>query len=174
MDDRHDDRASLAHTVRPTAAVQALLVVLALSVACVPTPANRPSVSATASATVVITARPTPAGPTAPPSFTRPTPTPLPTFLAYVVRPGDRLTTIATRFATTARSIAYWNAGTYPSLNPASPAYDPDLIRIGWTLVLIPGVIIPTDVLPTPSPSPTPGPSASDPGSTAGASPSSS
>ena len=43
--------------------------------------------------------------PTPIPSFVRPTPTPAPTFLVYVVKAGDNLDRIARRFGTTGRSI---------------------------------------------------------------------
>jgi hypothetical protein len=108
-----------------------------------------------------------PASPTpALPSFVRPTPTPLPTFLAYVVKSGDSLGTIAKTYATTARSIAWWNRGTYPSLDPESPNYSPNHIEPGWTLVLIPGTVVDDANPPTPSPAPptpTPGPSTPGP-----------
>jgi peptidoglycan/xylan/chitin deacetylase (PgdA/CDA1 family) len=93
------------------------------------------------------------------PSFVRPTPTPRPTFLAYVVHTGDSLISIARRHDTTARSIAFWNRATYPSLDPESEAYDPDRIGVGWTLLIIPGAVYePADV-----PSPTPGPPSASP-----------
>src|SRR5690242_13622263 len=47
--------------------------------------------------------------PTPIPTFARPTPSPNATFVSYVVRVGDTLTSIAKQFATTARSIAWWN-----------------------------------------------------------------
>ena len=71
------------------------------------------------------------ATPTPVPSFVRPTPTPLPTFLAYVVAPGDTLSSIANAYSTKAQSIAYWNRATYPSLDPDSPRYDPNTIKVG-------------------------------------------
>src|SRR6185503_9536469 len=82
----------------------------------------------------------------------RSTATPLPTFLAYVVKTGDNLNTIAHRFGTTGRSIAFWNRGTYPSLDPEAPNYKPNLVRIGWTLVLIPNVVVDEQTLPEPTP----------------------
>lgn len=104
------------------------------------------------------------------PSFVRPTPTPEPTFTSYVVRAGDSLNTIAHAFDTTARSLAWWNRGTYPTLDPESEAYDPNHIEPGWVLVLIPGVRVDDANPPTPSPGaptpiPTAGPSAG-PGTT--------
>ena len=93
------------------------------------------------------------------PSFVRPTPTPRPTFLAYLVRTGDTLTSIARQYETTARSIAFWNREAYPSLDPESEAYDPNRIDVGWTLMVIPGTVYePADV-----PSPTPGPATPSP-----------
>jgi LysM domain-containing protein len=92
------------------------------------------------------------------PSFVRPTPTPLPTFISYVVKAGDSLNTIAHRYRTTARSIAWWNRGTYPTLDPESAGYQPGHIEPGWILVLIPGVTVDDANPPTPSPGPpTPG-----------------
>ncbi len=86
------------------------------------------------------------------PSFVRPTPTPVPTFLSYLVDSGDSLNSIARRFDTTARSIAFWNRETYPSLDPDSDAYEPDRLEIGWRLVLLPGVVIGEDGVPEPTP----------------------
>ena len=74
----------------------------------------------------------------------------------YEVKPGDSLTSIAREFGTTARSLAYWNRDQYPSLNPDAPTYDPDAIKVGWTLRLIPTAIVDEDELPEPTPSPTP------------------
>ncbi len=99
----------------------------------------------------------TPAGPTPSPSFRRPTPTPRPTFLAYRVRTGDTLTSIARQFGTSTESLAYWNRATYPSLDPESADYDPNDIRVGWTLLLVPGKEVDPEDLP-PGPSATPDP----------------
>jgi hypothetical protein len=102
---------------------------------------------------------PTLAGPTPVPTFARPTPSPAPTFVSYTVRPGDTLTSIAKTYRTTARSIAWWNRGTYPSLDPESATYEPNRIEVGWTLVLIPGAVVDEANPPTPSPGPeTPSP----------------
>jgi hypothetical protein len=98
---------------------------------------------------------PAPTGPTPMPSFIRPTPTPAPTFMTYVVKSGDSLNTIAHRYGTSARSIAFWNRGTYPSLDPEAAGYRPDAIRLGWTLVLIPNVKFDEQTLPGPTPNPT-------------------
>ena len=134
----------------------ALLLALAVG-GCVPE-AGRAGGSAGTSG--LATAPPTPAGPTPSPSFVPPTPTPLPTFRAYAVVPGDTLLSIARTFDTTARSIAYWNRGTYPSLDPESDTYRPDRIQVGWTLLVIPGAVVDPQTLPdlTPRPaSPMPG-----------------
>jgi hypothetical protein len=98
---------------------------------------------------------PGPSGPTPVPTFVRPTPTPAPTFMTYVVKSGDNLNTIAHRYGTTARSIAFWNRGTYPSLDPEAAGYRPDVVRLGWTLVLIPNVKFDEQTLPGPTPNPT-------------------
>lgn len=83
--------------------------------------------------------------PTAPPTPTPtpgpPTPTPIPTFTTYIVKSGDNLTTIARRFGTTPRSIAYWNRKAYPTLDPDSPKYAPNNLKLGWVLQVQPGVV---------------------------------
>ena len=84
-------------------------------------------------------------------AFVRPTPTPAPTFLVYSVKAGDNLNSIAHQFGTTGRSIAYWNGATYPSLDPESPQYRPGLLKIGWTLQIIPNVTFDEQTLPEPS-----------------------
>jgi hypothetical protein len=94
---------------------------------------------------------PAPTGPTPRPSFVPPTPTPEPTFLVYVVKKGDSLNTIAHRFKTTARSIAFWNRATYPSLDPESAKYRPDLLKLGWTLFVRPNDVVDEQDLPEPS-----------------------
>ena len=48
------------------------------------------------------------------------------------MKTGESLNTIADLFRTTARSLAWWNRGTYPNLDPESPAYAPDHIEPGW------------------------------------------
>jgi hypothetical protein len=96
------------------------------------------------------------------PSFVRPTPLPQPTFLVYVVAAGDTLSSIAANFGTKAQSLAYWNRATYPSLDPESARYDPNRIKIGWTLLLIPfGEVDPEDLPPrsTTAPASSPSPS---------------
>lgn len=126
-------------------------------VGCLPASASQPS------PTIVPTASP-PASVL--PTFVRPTPTPGPTFISYTVRAGDSLNTIAHKFNTTARSIAWWNRGMYPSLDPEAVRYNPGHIELGWVLVLIPGAKVDDANPPTPSPgppTPTPGPSSASP-----------
>ena len=101
---------------------------------------------------------PSPTSPPSPTASPTPSPVPSPTALIYTVKPGDNLLTIAKRFKTTGRSIAYWNRARYPSLDPDSPKYDPNRIEVGWKLTIIPGVKIdePPDAsagTPTPQPS---------------------
>ena len=102
------------------------------------------------------TAPPAPtASPSAPaPTFLRPTPSPQPSFTSYVVQPGDTLSSIAREFDTTARSIAWWNRGAYPVLDPESSSYDPNHLELGWVLVLLPGTEVDENNPPTPSPGP--------------------
>jgi spore germination protein YaaH len=80
----------------------------------------------------------------------------LPPFTTYVVKRGDSLTSIARTFKTTGRSIAYWNRIAHPSLDPESAHYDPNSIRRGWTLVLIPGVVFDESSIPEPTDTPEP------------------
>ena len=132
-----------------------VLAIALLVTACVPDPTNRLTPTpglAEATATPI----PTPVGPTPTPSFVRPTPKPQPTFLVYTVAKGDTLTSIARRFGTSGRSIAYWNRATYPSLDPDSLAYRPDRIAIGWTLLIIPHSEVDPENLPTFPPTPAP------------------
>jgi hypothetical protein len=106
-----------------------------------------------------------PGSPTPRPAIVPPTPTPAPTFLVYAVKAGDSLNSIAHRFGTTARSIAFWNRSTYPSLDPESAGYRPGLLKIGWTLFLVPNDVVDEDALPEPSTdSDGVDPDASDPG----------
>lgn len=91
------------------------------------------------------------------------TPRPAPTPIDYLVRPGDNLFSVARRFSTTARSIAFWNRATYPSLDPESPKYDPNRIEIGWRLVITPGTVFDENAESTPPASATPRPSLSLP-----------
>ncbi|MEO5940823.1 MAG: LysM domain-containing protein, partial [Candidatus Limnocylindrales bacterium] len=78
----------------------------------------------------------------------------MPTFLVHVVAAGESLNTIAHRFGTTARSIAFWNRSTYPSLDPDSTGYRPDLLKVGWTLFLIPNAVVDEQDLREPSTDP--------------------
>ena len=80
-----------------------------------------------------------------PASFVPPTPTPAPTFLVVIVAKGDSLNTIAHKYGTSGRSIAYWNRSTYPSLDPDSESYKPGLVKVGWTLYVIPNVVVDED-----------------------------
>lgn len=136
-------------------ALPAVLVAALSLAACVPEPTNRAGGSQGAGAPTA-TPVPTPAGPTPTPSFVRPTPTPQPTFFAYTVVKGDSLDSIAKRFGTSGRSIAYWNRGTYPSLDPGSGSYRPNYIALGWTLLLIPHHEVDPENLPTLPPSAAP------------------
>jgi nucleoid-associated protein YgaU len=137
--------------------VATLAIVVPIVGACIPgtalrpgaTPGEAPASSSEPSAA----ASATPAGPSGPPSFVRPTPTPQPTFLAYVVKSGDTLTSIARRYRTTARSIAFWNRTQHPSLDPDSPSYQPNRIEVGWVLLLVPDLELdPEDLRPEPTP----------------------
>lgn len=96
--------------------------------------------------------------PSVSPSFVRPTLSPSPSFMTYVVARGDSLTSIARRFDTTPRSIAWWNREAYPTLDPLSEDYQPNRIQVGWMLALIPGTVFDESDLPTPSPPPTASP----------------
>lgn len=147
----------------PSAVAVLLLVAGVPGVAgCVPRPANL----ATAAATAIVpspgsagepdtTASAGPLGPTPVPSFTRPTPLPAPTLLAYAVKAGDTLTSIAREFHTTPRSIAFWSRAEHPSLDPESAAYQPDRLEVGWILRLIPDAVFDEDELMDATPSPT-------------------
>ncbi len=117
-------------------------------------PANGASASCAPAATGIA---PTSPAETPGPSFTYPTPTPAPTFTSHVVQGGETLTSIARAFSTSPRSIAWWNRESYPSLDPESEGYDPNYIEPGWTLVLIPGVIVDGSGQPAGSPLPTGG-----------------
>ena len=126
--------------------------------ACIPTGARVPTEAptppdGTTASEAAPTPEPAPSGPSARPSFIYPTPTPLPTFFIYQVRPGDTLTSIARAHGTTARSISFWNRGRYPSLDPDSPTYSPNRIEVGWELLLIPDVEVDPEDLLEPSPS---------------------
>lgn len=125
-----------------------VLAATLLLAGCVPDPGNRP-IPTVGAAQATRTPIPTPAGPTPTPSFVRPTPTPQPTFFAYLVVSGDSLGSIAKRFKTSGRSIAYWNRATYPSLDPDSASYRPNYLKVGWVLMLIPNTEVDPENLPT-------------------------
>jgi hypothetical protein len=150
-------RTNPGSPVRLAVAVLALGTAVALG-GCIASVARSESPSGGSAAPPRPSAAPEPTGPPGPtpiPSFVRPTPTPLPTFFAYLVKSGDSLNTIAHRFGTTGRSIAYWNRVAYPSLDPEAPSYKPNLVRVGWTLVLIPNSVVDEQTLPDPTPNPT-------------------
>ena len=143
--------------LRPGIASAASFLALLLVMACVPQPAGRrtpPPIAASA----VVTQPPASASPPSPsPSltFSRPSATPRPTFLAYRVRSGDTITSIARKHDTTERSIGYWNRDEHPTLDPESSRYNPNDIRVGWTLLLIPGVEVdPDEITPPPTKAP--------------------
>ncbi|HSK94108.1 MAG TPA: LysM domain-containing protein, partial [Candidatus Angelobacter sp.] len=126
-----------------------------------PSDSTSPTASETPSATESPTRTPT----TAPTPTTRPSPTPSPSataFLTYTVRAGDTLGSIAAAHDTTWQSLVYWNRDRYPSLDPASAAYNPNVIETGWTLRLQRDVVIAYDPPPPPVPTaaPTPKPTA--------------
>ena len=86
------------------------------------------------------TPTPSPAPPPTPtPTPGPPTPTPGPVFTVHTVVRGETLTSIARKYKTSARSIAYWNRDEYPSLDPESAGYRPNDIKRGWVLRLLPG-----------------------------------
>ena len=142
----------------------ASFLVLLLVMACVPQLAGRRTPPPTAASAAVATQPPVSASPPSPsPSltFSRPTATPRPTFLAYQVRSGDTITSIARKHDTTERSIGYWNRDEHPTLDPESSRYNPNDIRVGWTLLLIPGVEVdPDEITPPPTASSAPSGSA--------------
>ena len=160
------------------AAVIVIVAAAVTVVACVPQPAGErgPSTAATGPASTAgasnvgagdtAAASPAvPSGPTPVPSFVRPTPLPAPTFLAYTVKGGDTLTSIAREYRTTPRSIAFWSREEHPSLNPESSSYQPDRLTIGWVLLLVPDAVFDEDELMDATPSPTASASPSSGGS---------
>ncbi len=156
-------RRSVTTFAAPMLALAAALALAGCHLAIAPGPPGSPTSAAAAPAsagpsgpgpaTPGASAAPTPS---ASPSFTRPTPTPAPTPVAYTVVAGDSLNSIARRYGTTARSIAFWNGTTYPSLDPYSSGYRPDRIEVGWVLSVIPGVVVDEADMPTPVPTSVP------------------
>jgi len=163
------DRAATTRPGRARLAVCAaagVALMAVVSVGCLPSgsrggSADRGSAGTPASG---VAAPSVPTSPTPRPTIVPPTPTPAPTFFVYAVKSGDSLNSIAHRFGTTARSIAFWNRSTYPSLDPDSATYRPGLLKLGWTLFLIPNDVVDEDALPGPSTDPdVVDPDASDP-----------
>jgi hypothetical protein len=141
--------------LRSLAMSSLVALLVAVAVACVPQPAGRRTQPPVAVSVAPATEAPPTAAPATPspsPSFSRPTATPQPTFFVYRVRSGDTITSIAKKHDTTVRSIGYWNRATYPSLDPESSRFKPDDIRVGWTLLLIPGTEVdPDEITPPPT-----------------------
>jgi LysM repeat protein len=138
--------------IRSSRGIPAGILVAVVVASCIPATFGRPGATAigptgsppvTAETAVVPTT-----GPSVRPSFVRPTPTPQPTFLSYVVKRGDTLTSIALAHGTTARSIAFWNRIQHPSLDPDSPSYSPNRIEVGWILLLVPDLELDPEDLP--------------------------
>jgi LysM domain len=148
--------------IRLWPAIAAAIGASVIVVACIPAAFERPDATVpgpTASPPAAM-ATTSPPGASGRPSFVRPTPTPQPTFLVYVVKRGDTLTSIALAHRTTARSIAFWNRAQHPSLDPDSPSYSPNRIEVGWVLLLVPDLELDPDELPA-EPTPSWSPSAS-------------
>jgi hypothetical protein len=144
-----------ARTVPAASTRAARTVILATAVALLPVVLLACDALAVPSPTPAATVAPSPTS--AFPSFVRPTPTPVPPFVAHVVARGESLTTIARRYSTTPRSIAFWNRDRYPSLDPLSTGYRPNTIQPGWVLLVRPGVIFDeTDLEGSPPPSAVP------------------
>ncbi len=140
--------------IRQLALAATLIVTLG---ACLPV-SVRPTAIPGPTSTPAPTAPPTPA-----PTPGPPTPTPAPTFELVVVGRGDSLTSLATRFRTTPRSIAYWNRETYRTLDPESDRYDPDLLQAGWVLRILRGQVYQEPMGPGDSPDSTATPDAGSP-----------
>jgi hypothetical protein len=110
------------------------MVLVLVAVGCLPTSIRQsgsPDASTSAPAPTIAPATPSPTpGP--------PTPTPGPSFATYKVVRGDTLTSIAKHFHTSPRSLAYWNRDRYPTLDPESAKYQPDNLKTGWVLRVMP------------------------------------
>ena len=59
--------------------------------------------------------------------------------MLHTVVGGDTLTKLARKYETSGRSIAYWNSDEYPSLDPESADYQPNNLKRGWVLRVLPG-----------------------------------
>lgn len=112
----------------------ALLIMLG---ACLPA-SIRPTPSASGLPASSGSTSPTPA-PSPSPSPASPTPAPGPPFVLHTVVGGDTLTSLARKFGTSGRSIAYWNRETYPTLDPESANYQPNNLKRGWLLRILRG-----------------------------------
>ena len=149
----------------PWLSVLLVLIVAGLAAVIVFVPGILPGGPAASGGPSASAGAPGPTGTPPPPTFVRPTPSPAPSFVAHVVQSGETLNSIARQYRTTGRSIAWWNRGTYPSLDPESPDYNPNTIRVGWVLAVLPDSVVDENNPPTPSPGPatpppaTPGPS---------------
>ena len=104
----------------------------------IPSRAGLPTVSASASPTPTTQATVTPS----PTQTETPTPTAAPTPQVYSVARGDSLSLIAARYDTTWQSLVYWNGSQYPTLDPATPGYNPNHLELGWQLTVWPGVVV--------------------------------
>jgi hypothetical protein len=137
----------------PVAALVVAGIVGVAAAGCLPTGTRgSPGLGDGASSASPVTSQaPASGGPTPSPRYVTPTPTPAPTFATYTVARGDTLHSIADRFGTTARSIAYWNRATYPSLDPEGAGYRPNLLQVGWVLQVIPNTQFDEQTLPEPS-----------------------
>lgn len=149
--------------MRTSRRFSALLVALVVLAACSTdvTPSPSPTLTPTAGEPTggVFTPTPVPSSeePTSSPTVS-PTASPL-VGTTYSVRPGDTMSSIARAFGTTVAQLQAWNVQRYPSL-----ATNPNVIQVGWVLVVSgdPGVTpIPTPTAPPATPRPTPPPSGS-------------
>jgi len=149
-----------------TAIAVAILFTVLVS-ACVPRPPGRSTAPPATPLRATSAPPPTPSPATPSPSltFSRPTLTPQPSFTTYRVRTGDTITKIARDHGTTERSIGYWNREKYPSLDPESSKYNPNNIRVGWRLLIIPNVEVdPDEITPPPTTPPSGIPPSDSPG----------